>query len=373
MQFRHRAVEISEILQCWLENYSHIPGLPSHNVDKTIIANLVASRIILEEPFKDAWRQIPRLRQALRSRSTSWNSDGAICLGTIMGLDTRQTIEAEDAQKMRVFWSLVKDIPAGLAFSQASQKLQDKGYRWAPLTLLGDLETRRWGGHLASFMRLDAKATQYGLEVKFPGVLFQASKTGTHDFLRSAMLQRYQTSPLYLVLKDANGHWYQCTSYQDLDWHQTPSLIEFSTEEPAIVFEFEQGSESLSPKRDFDAWNVTDGLLVTYPPSEICSTVLHARAHKHVQVSICSENDRILLDGLKQCYDSFKGYQPRIEEHLRTEGLVQLQKEVLQRHGLRHSDEEALEVCVHRLRYFAEVGPYYEVQQVPESMIWCID
>lgn len=85
-------------------------------------------------PLVSLWR-------SLRFRSTSRQSDVAICaailLGQTHGLET--VLSAPDGQKMQTFWSCQQTVPTSILWA-AGPRLRVDGLRWAPSNLL-DPET----------------------------------------------------------------------------------------------------------------------------------------------------------------------------------------------------------------------------------------
>ena len=71
--------------------------------------------------------------------------------------------------------------------------------------------------------------------------------------------------------------------------------------------------------------------------------------------------------------EALRPFLPWVEEYVREEGLPELAKKDSRQMNLPWSDEEALDACLHRVRCFDDIGPYYEVQEVAKSTIWCID
>ena len=145
-QFSDRAVNIVEIMETWRARFSYVPCLPSNDVYDCIIGNYSTTTLFSGEHYGLELQQIPELRSTLSTRATSWKYDEALCLGNIMSLDMNTITNAADEQKMQTFWSLVEKIPVGLAFSHARRKLVSDGYRWAPSSLMGEVETKRYAG-----------------------------------------------------------------------------------------------------------------------------------------------------------------------------------------------------------------------------------
>lgn len=82
------------------------------------------------------------LAKAVCGRATSKADDETLCLGGIMGVNIAQLLELHGEERMKRFLSLLKSIPADLIFSTGS-KLQQDGYRWAPVSILNSLLRNR--------------------------------------------------------------------------------------------------------------------------------------------------------------------------------------------------------------------------------------
>ena len=94
--------------------------------------------------FHDSWNRgslespttvIPRLSRALRYRATSVPEDEALCLATLFGLNMEKIVKVRPCDRMKQFWSLVANPPAGLIF-WTGLKLEEPGLQWAPKSFL---------------------------------------------------------------------------------------------------------------------------------------------------------------------------------------------------------------------------------------------
>ncbi|GAB1309870.1 hypothetical protein MFIFM68171_00080 [Madurella fahalii] len=115
-------------------------------------------------------------KDALTFRSTSQPEDEGLCLGNIVGVPAGPLVAARThAKRMRVFWEAVApDDPrhyhASIVFF-AGPKLVDKGWRWAPATLMDGSVT---SGQMA-FRLLDGLVlgrSGLGLSVRLPALRF---------------------------------------------------------------------------------------------------------------------------------------------------------------------------------------------------------
>ena len=172
--FADGVIELSNVYSTWVNNFNRIPASHNHNIELYIICGYGASRVPGSPTFQDdTFENVGILKEALNSRLVSYASDEALCLGSLMAIDMKLILEAprvtdieskkepkgeEDKEsierlkgeaRMRVLWRLVSDrygLPAGLAFSRATQKLKATGYHWAPTTPLGFLPSKSWAG-----------------------------------------------------------------------------------------------------------------------------------------------------------------------------------------------------------------------------------
>ena len=398
VQFKDQAVEISGVIEHWKNTCSQIPCLPSIHVANHILEHMVVTTPLPNEVAEARLRQVSQLRLALQTRTTSWEFDEPICLSIIMGLETRKVVEAPNEQKMEVLWSLISDVPSGLAFSSATRKLSSPGYRWAPMSLIGDLKLKHpWGGPENLFARHDARVTPCGLEVKLPGILFKASSiTGgiPKESAKSVIFQRYQKVFGSLVLRDVSGYWYRVTigRFQEKStWHQNPASMEIYEDEPAILLDSAPTERSFVTKTDAEVRPVGGALLVTYSRSEAGAPVLHVKAHTHALVGVESKIKTALLEKYNSFYDNLSGRisegafrasnivrneRSSFEDYARKSGLLDLEREDWLGSGQHRghvTDQQVLDLALNRLEDFINVGPYREVQTVPESTVWYID
>ncbi|KAI5837087.1 hypothetical protein DFP73DRAFT_569377 [Morchella snyderi] len=95
------------------------------------------------EPFSwHAESAFYELAKAVCGRATSKADDETLCLGGIMGINVAQLLELHGEERMKRFLSLLASIPADFIFSTGS-KLQQDGYRWAPVSILNSLLRNR--------------------------------------------------------------------------------------------------------------------------------------------------------------------------------------------------------------------------------------
>lgn len=154
-------------------------------------------------------------KDALTFRSTSQPEDEGLCLGNIVGVPAGPLVAARThAKRMRVFWEMVapndpRHYHASIVFF-AGPKLVDKGWRWAPATLMDRSSTT---GQMA-FRRLDGLVlgrSSLGLSVRLPVLRFHRfllRDLGHLFYLRVRdTLTAGEKTVLHLVLQlgDRNG------------------------------------------------------------------------------------------------------------------------------------------------------------------------
>jgi hypothetical protein len=90
-----------------------------------------------------AWQKLNALRAALSTRTTSVETDEPLCLAALLGFNRAQSMkitQADPQDRMRIFWSLMEDIPHMLIFDDYP-RLKIQGYRWAPRSFLGKIRS----------------------------------------------------------------------------------------------------------------------------------------------------------------------------------------------------------------------------------------
>ena len=113
-------------------------------------------------------RAFNSLTSALRYRTTSKKEDEALCVASILGFDQQQikAIADEDTAEARMqkMYTFIREIPASVLFNR-SRKLGQKGFGWAPTTLLGS------GNYLDFFRGNAARCDERGLHVQYSGFI----------------------------------------------------------------------------------------------------------------------------------------------------------------------------------------------------------
>ncbi|KAF3920252.1 hypothetical protein AA313_de0207748 [Arthrobotrys entomopaga] len=79
--------------------------------------------------------QLPAIAAALNDRRTSVPSDEALCLGTLLNLDTLELAKADPETRMAKFWRMLPKVPETVLF-EGGETFDTDGLRWAPKTFL---------------------------------------------------------------------------------------------------------------------------------------------------------------------------------------------------------------------------------------------
>lgn len=124
--------------------------------------------------------RISKAKDTLTFRSTSQTPDEVLCLGNILGVDTKVILDAKDEDRMRTFW--VKVVGHGRYHASVmfwdGPKLDVKGFRWAPATFMDGsrvLAQHQWP-------RLDGRvagSSEDGLHVTLPSLVCKDLKVSS--------------------------------------------------------------------------------------------------------------------------------------------------------------------------------------------------
>lgn len=129
----------------------------------------VLSKLFFSNPQRMSRdRAFNSLMSALRYRTTSKKEDEALCVASILGFDQQQIkaiADEETAEKrMQKMYTFIREIPAPVLFNR-SRKLGQKGFGWAPASLLGS------GNYLDFFRGNAARCDERGLHVQYSGFI----------------------------------------------------------------------------------------------------------------------------------------------------------------------------------------------------------
>jgi hypothetical protein len=126
--------------------------------------------------------KITALVAALAFRSTSVESDEALCLAALLDLDVSQIVHTPAEQRMAKFWSMLDKIPGDIIFNQ-SPRLKTEGFRWAPRSTLRSAGNNSGYGNMAlrELNLPPAKLTPMGLLVQLPGFIMNVGECPIGD------------------------------------------------------------------------------------------------------------------------------------------------------------------------------------------------
>ena len=100
---------------------------------------LVRMRFLKNFFHRETGADLTLVDEALRYRSVSVSSDEPLLIGSLLGLDVACILNGSPETRIRRMWSLmptaVRGIPKSILF-RLGPRLEEKGYRWAPSTML---------------------------------------------------------------------------------------------------------------------------------------------------------------------------------------------------------------------------------------------
>ncbi|KAI0024780.1 hypothetical protein F4780DRAFT_554508 [Xylariomycetidae sp. FL0641] len=399
-QFQDRAVNLFDLIENgWREDFYRIPSTPSHSVELDILGGYNSSTIWNDPKMTQPTKQVPYMRHSLSTRTTTKADDEAICLVNILGLPIKPILDVEGDDRMRVFWSLLPRVPEGMVFSMATRKLTMPGYRWAPASLMGDLEVRRWGGPEGSFERNTAKPSDTGLDVNlfmrpiipvksFPCPTGEEKETAW-NVLRGLL---NQATSCYgsLPLRDEAGDWYECSLKND--WHQDTAVSDMPTDEVAVLLprpgavfhDFTDGAR-------FDSLWQEEGILVTHNGAAGQTSPTTARAHRHVRLIkqhpavsdfyerlwILSQTIMKVMEARLPTLGSEESGASIILQNIarlvkEDEGLLELAKRINEVNGEDAKEESVLKEIMSRVCLFLVLFPWLGTTSASSRRRWCI-
>lgn len=149
-----------------------IPG-PHKNIQATFkawgdrMAQAESDMLEFEKYFKLQYR----VCQAISTRRASVISDEAICLSTLLKLDTLAVAETLPEDRMRKFWEIQPAYCNSLV-EYTGPKLSVPGFQWAPSTLMDQpYNAPELFSIHRSYKSQSAELTSAGLVVSFPGLI----------------------------------------------------------------------------------------------------------------------------------------------------------------------------------------------------------
>ncbi|KAI9657240.1 MAG: hypothetical protein M1831_004429 [Alyxoria varia] len=385
-QFKDQAVNIAGLVQDWLKNTPTIPLAAPNYVTFEFFQNYSASNVFPSLDIQRLMRSFARFRHSLRGRSTSHAEDEPICLASLMDLDLARILAAPKPSRMETFWDMLIDVPCGLVFSEASRKLTAPGKRWAPASLMGDVDVVRWGGPPYLFSDRLAKTSQHGLIANLPGMTFKTPLKPHHPTPSNRVAHKALSPttskdlPSPLLLTDDQGAWFNC--FLESSWHQD-SFPEIAEQEvTSVIFAKERVTSLEGINYEFRVvWSLS-GILVTHQRFNK-SSPLQTKAHRHVLVQKLGHGTEKICDLIKASISEARGHQLELDGQDLTSWQKQiwdsnaelqtLFKERLDAYGI-DKDEES--VWREYSAFFFRVNqcwPHCIVQMLDENTEWCVD
>ena len=200
IQFRDRHITLAEIFTSLRDAFKS-EGCQ----DKELVHDLAPQYSAFSNYIGDyANVDLRRVSKALRFRSVSVATDEPLCLANLFGLN--ENLAKLGTGRMERMWQLLSlshRVPSRIVFFHGP-KIAQKGYRWAPSTLLG-LEFQ-----LASYTSNGpsewATVNPNGLVVQFAGVLLSAPKPFPPNLRNTREAQ--QTRTLHIRHIDSGRWWF---------------------------------------------------------------------------------------------------------------------------------------------------------------------
>jgi hypothetical protein len=154
-------------------------------------------------------------------RHTSWPSDEALCLRSILTLNLSSIVATDDSKKMAALWQQVEAISIQLIFVECSPKLEDIGCQWALATILDGSNPQL--GILSLDMGRYATPTKNGLKLNIditaPVHIFvsvsenaRGSVSSKYNFINICQNLDKSAASGEFLLNNKHRKWYSCLS-----------------------------------------------------------------------------------------------------------------------------------------------------------------
>lgn len=279
-QFKDKAIELKAL---WEEmGPTQLPrykGLHYWSLLVTVISRWIATDLSGGTKNNLGFLAIPShilvfIRHALCFRSVSVPADEALCLFCLADLEMEKitSVQASASLRMKKFWGHMQTVPSGLLFSQCLQKLDEPGFRWAPLSFMGALPRNHWAGSPGVEDDSKGRPTSRGLLASFPGFICNIVWKDMDDyggfFFRGA------------------GDWLRV--YLDEPWHPTSPFVppEGPQKMAVILMKPLQGHTSRDPhhveESKWPDWSA--GVLGTLSDDDDHAGVKNVKCLRHVTV-----------------------------------------------------------------------------------------
>ncbi|MCJ1332604.1 hypothetical protein MMC10_009297 [Thelotrema lepadinum] len=254
-QFQDRAVDLHALLEAWYKYPTSFKRPYRRDLFGSFIGTWNATRSFEDLQGPETFNKINHLRYMLEKRSVSVSSDEGLCLFNLaeMDLGVVTAIVGNGELRMKAFWELIDDIPAGLLFSKYPKKLESAGFRWAPSSFMGKLEhLTDWSGDGSISQNLRGISTPHGFLCHLPAFVLELE-------VSRIPIYEYKTA---FFFRNATG-WYEASMYEP--WHQTPCIAPGPGKQKVALLLMEPLWEKRSNKDTGGAnWNLSTRALLAF-------------------------------------------------------------------------------------------------------------
>ena len=418
-QFADRAIPLETVftnLQTSLSSSSMKAELTIAYRSNNVLRSLAESMPDSEWKYSmlDRFRPKPDvrdMRESLQARSVSVIYDEALCLFCNMGFDMELITDLAEEERMPAFWKHVKEIPIGLIFSTARQKLTRPGLHWAPASFMGDIDTPHWYLEQHLEPRVDGFSGPSGLEIQVPGFLFDAELLRHDDSFDTVF------SDTWLNVQDQRDQtWYFVEMLKEY-WNQDRKEDPKGGEQLAILTHKnvgDEGEDTLEDQFSFSPGVMAVIGVVTEPPAAErppkIEVYRHARLHKFSRAlqkyntMIQTGVERFVMESLgytmeaKQdeqgrYYETFKPPEERGEENVENFELTSERRELCEQYCTAFAEENPFArditlLCGHTdgrtpeqsFEHFGKMARFQlqmrrrnRVTGLSQTQAWCID
>ena len=245
------------------------------------------------------------LRGALCCRSVSVPADEALCLFCLAGFDMQQitSVPAAARIRMKVFWSQMHAVPSGLIFSKYPEKLDEPGFRWAPLSFMGALPRNHWAGIVKCAEDSNGVPTPDGLQVRFQGFVCKVGWNGPEDdtgfYFHNA------------------GDWFRL--YFEEPWHPKSTFMPPDGPQKMAIILAESLKRPATREEDGDVkkprWsNSSIGLLGYIMHEDAGIKCVKGLCHVIVYLGMKSPMEQVIFDAALHCIDTERSSSHQTEE-----------------------------------------------------------
>lgn len=237
--------EARKVYIWFLEGALELNSIGGKSVDSFHNTEHAVSKLFSSIPqYMSRDRAFNALMSALRYRTTSKKEDEALCIASILGFAQEQikAIAGEETAEARMqkMYTFIGEISASVLFNRSSRKLGQKGFGWAPASLLGS-------GNYSDFLSGNAaRCDDRGLHVQFSGfIITEKSPKGVS--------QTRPRSQIFLGESDEQATYPKCKIGPELSgelqlyWKAAIRFTEIieRTEKPAVIINPRSASESV--------------------------------------------------------------------------------------------------------------------------------